>query len=75
MIRIPSDEFGREPWLFEAAVTDPDRRVRVHVTVTLHAQSGERVIGDCAEIAQMTAKSGMDHIQKMRKEFAEEPPF
>lgn len=75
MTRIPADEFDREPWLFEAVVTEPDRRVRVHVTVTLHAQSGERAVADCAEIAQMTAKHGMDHIQKMRKSFDEEPPF
>lgn len=74
-MRIPSDEFGRDPWVFEAAVTNPDRRVRVHVTFTVHAGEDHRITGDCAEIAQMTAKRGMDHIEKLRKEFAEEPPF
>jgi hypothetical protein len=74
-MEIPSDEWNRDPWLFEAAVTDPDRRVRVHVTVTVHAREQDRIVADCGEIAQMTAKRGMDHIQKMRKEFAEEPPF
>lgn len=75
MTEIPADAWNRDPWLFEAAITDPDRRVRIHVTVTVHANETDRVLGDCAEIAQMTAKRGMDHIAKLRKEFQEEPPF
>jgi hypothetical protein len=70
-----TDEFNRSPWLFESTVTDPDRRIRVHVTVTVHAGSADRLIGDAAEIAQMTAKRGMDQLQKIRKEFQEECPF
>jgi hypothetical protein len=70
-----TDEFNRSPWLLEAASTDPDRRLRVHVTVTVHAGEPERVIADAAEIAQMTAKRAMDQLQKLRKEFKEECPF
>ena len=70
-----TDEFNRSPWLLEATITDPDRRIRVHCTITVHAGESERLVGDAAEIAQMTAKRGMDHLKKLRKEFDEEPPF
>lgn len=70
-----TDEFNRSPWLLEASMTNPDRRVRVHVTITVRAGEPDRVIGDAAEIAQMTAKRAMDHIQKLRKELEEECPF
>lgn len=69
------DEFNRSPWLFEASVTNPDRRVRVHVTVTVRANESDRNLGDAAEIAQMTAKRAMDQLQKCRKEAEEECPF
>jgi hypothetical protein len=72
---IPTDQWDREPWVFEAAITEPDRRVRVEVKFIVHANQPDRIRGDCAELAQMTAKSGMDHITKLRKEFEEEPPF
>jgi hypothetical protein len=70
-----TDEFNRSPWLFEATVTNPERRVRVHVTVTVRAGEADRLIGDAAEIAQMTAKRAMDQLQKCRKELEEECPF
>lgn len=70
-----TDEFNRSPWLFESTVTDPDRRVRVHVTITVRASEPDRLTGDAAEMAQMTAKRAMDQIQKCRKEIQEECPF
>jgi hypothetical protein len=70
-----TDEFNRSPWLVESTITDPERRVRVHVTITVHAGQPERLTADAAEIAQMTAKRGMDQIQKCRKEIQEECPF
>ena len=75
MAGIPADAWNRDPWLFESTITEPDRRIQVHVTITVHANEKDRVLGDCAEIAQMTAKRGMEHIQKCRKEIEEECPF
>ena len=75
MTQVPDDGFGRSPWLLEATVTDPDRRVSVHVTVTVHAGQPDRLVKDSAEIAQMTATSAMDHIRKCRKEIEQECPF
>ena len=74
-MQVPADEFNRSPWLLEATVTDPDRRVSVHVTVTVHAGQPVRLVKDAAEIAQMTATNAMDHIRKCRKEAEEECPF
>ncbi len=75
MSEIPADAWNRDPWVFEAAITEPDRRLRIEVKFIVHANQPDRVLGDCAEIAQMTAKRGMDQIAKLRKEFEEEPPF
>jgi len=74
-MHVPDDGFNRSPWLLEATMTDPDRRVSVHVTVIVHAGQPDRVVADASEIAQMTARRAMEHIQKCRKEIEEECPF
>ena len=74
-MHVPADEFNRSPWLVETTVTDPDRRVSVHVAVTVHAGQPMRLVKDATEITQMTASQAMDHIRKCRKEAEEECPF
>jgi hypothetical protein len=72
---IPTDAWSREPWVFESIVTDPDRRIQVHVTVTAHAQTRPKLLAEVGELTQMAAQHGMDHIAKRGKEIDEEPPF
>jgi hypothetical protein len=70
------DEYGRTPWLLEAATTDPTG-VRVHVTVTVPAGHvwDDKAIGECAEIAQMTATRASNQISDSRLAAADKVPF
>ncbi len=75
MIEIPADEWDRSPWVFESTITDPPRRIQVHVTVFAHAQTRPKLLAEMGELAQIAAQHGMDHIAKHSKEIDEEPPF
>lgn len=70
------DEYGRPPWLIESAITSPNG-IRAQVTVALPAGEvwDERAIGDCTEIAQMTAATAMKHVQKIRDDHYSKVPF
>lgn len=70
------DEFGRTPWVHKGAITDPNG-IHVEVTVTVPAGQvwDDRAVGDCTEIAQMTAATAMKHIQKIRDDHYNKVPF
>lgn len=71
-----TDEYGRQPWRMESAITDPSGvRVSVAITVPPGKEWDDKAIGDCTEIAQMAASTAMTNIEKCRKIAADKVPF
>lgn len=69
------DECGAPvPWIFEATVSDPTR-LRVHVAVTVPPSASWEDVGECSEIAQMTASRAIAHARQNRKNCQERCPF
>lgn len=73
---MDEDEYGRPPWRMESAITDPNG-IRVEVAISVRAGQNwdDKAVGDCTEIAQMTAATAMKHIEKCRQIAAEKVPF
>ena len=67
------DEY-RPPWVFEATSTDPTG-LRVHVTVTVPPGAAWEDVGECGEIAQMTASKAIAQARSNRKNCQERCPF
>jgi hypothetical protein len=73
---MEQDEYGRAPWAMETAITDPEGiRVQVKITVPPGRTWDDKAVGDCTEIAQMTAATAMTHINKCRQIAADKVPF
>jgi hypothetical protein len=70
------DEYGRAPWRMESTITDPAGvRVSVAITVPPGKTWDDKAVGDCTEIAQMTAARAVTDINKCRALAAERVPF
>jgi hypothetical protein len=73
MDRIDDD---RMPWAMETAIIDPEGiRVQVKITVPPGHIWDDKAVGDCTEIAQMTAATAMTHLNKCRQIAADKVPF
>lgn len=68
------DEYGRVPWLHEAAITDPTG-LKVTVTVTVPVDADWDHSEECSEYAQMAAIRAIKQITKNRKDHYDKVPF